>query len=112
MHRAFDEVVRAMDLAYANRPRLSAPAPAEPQANEGRCAVATGSLPVLDAEGLAKLWVDEAAAIRINAYRNIHSQPGRDRARTQARQLEKCAKELRLLMAYLKSRQPEENYLR
>ena len=88
----------------------SAHAPYEPACPPRSLDVATGSLPVLDAEGLAKLWEGEAYAIRSNAtrpgYRN-HATISRVYAK--ADQLEQCAKELRLLMAHTNQRQPEEN---
>lgn len=69
-----------------------------------------GSLPVLDAEGLAKLWEDEAAALRMNNARSgYHNHTTISRVYATAAQLEKCAKELRLVMAHTNQRQPEEN---
>ncbi len=62
--------------------------------------VSTGSLPVLDAEGLAKLWEGEAYAIRSQASRpGYNNMTTLSRAYAKADQLEKCALELRLLMA-------------
>ncbi len=72
--------------------------------------LAQGSLPVLDAEGLAKLWEGEASALRSNSTRpGYHNHATISRVYAKADQLETCAKELRLLMAHTKSRQPEEN---
>lgn len=73
-------------------------------------ALAAGSLPVLDAEGLAKLWEGEAYAIRSNATRpGYHTHATISRVYAKADQLEQCAKELRLLVAHTNQRQPEEN---
>ncbi len=70
----------------------------------------SGSLPVLDAEGLAKLWEGEAYAIRSQATRaGYYNMTTLSRAYAKADQLEKCALELRLLMAHTNQRQPEEN---
>lgn len=77
---------------------------------QGVAAVATGSLPVLDAEGLAKLWEGEAYALRSNSTRpGYHTHATISRVYAKADQLEQCAKELRLLMEHTKQRQPEEN---
>lgn len=73
-------------------------------------AAAQGYLPVLNAEGLAKLWEGEAFALRSNSTRpGHHNHATISRVYAKADQLETCAKELRLLMAHLKSRQPEKN---
>lgn len=85
------------------------PAPEE-RAAVARCAVANGSLAVFDAEGLAKLWEDEATALRMNYARGANwGSTASSRVYAQATQLEKCAKELRQWVALPSNRQPQEN---
>lgn len=100
----------ALETELREQRASSASAPSETACQPRSLALATCSLPVLDAEGLAKLWEGEAYALRSNSTRpgyNNHATIGRVYAK--ADQLEMCAKELRLLMAHTKSRQPEEN---
>lgn len=80
----------------------------KPEGPEG-CAVRTGSLPVFHAEGLAKMWEDEATALRMNANRGYHTHATISRVYAKADQLEVCAKELRQWMGLQGNRQPEEN---
>lgn len=95
-------------IAAARTLGLSAGPTPDQQGHCERSRLATGSLPVFDAECLAKLWEGEAYAIRSNATRPGNL-PTLARMNTRADQLELCAMELRLLMARTNQRQPEEN---
>ena len=109
-HDAMDGIKDEADARREEQESASEGSPSESRSpTKVVDAVATGSLPVLDSEGLAKLWEAEAHALKSNSTRPGYGATAISRFYAKADQLEQCAKELRLLTAYTNKRQPEEN---